>query len=68
MGLLRQDPTVCCMQSALLVFPHHLQQIKHSCVMVESTVLCFSQSQVCVMHRQSDTAVLSDQIRRALYL
>ena len=39
MGLLRQDPTVRCMQSALLVFPHHLQQIKHS-VLVEAQ--CFA--------------------------
>ena len=31
MGLLRQDPNVGCMQSALLILPHHLQQIKHQC-------------------------------------
>ena len=31
MGLLRQETTVDCMQSALLVFPHHLQQMKHRC-------------------------------------
>ena len=31
MGRLRQYPTVGCMQSALLVFPHHLQCMEHRC-------------------------------------
>ena len=41
MGLLGQDSTVGCMQSALLILPHHLQQMKLSSGVteVDSTAL-----------------------------
>ena len=67
MGLLGQDPTVGCMQSALLVFPHHLQRMKHRCNS-SGEHGASDNHQLASCTSRSTSAVLCGQVRHALRL